>query len=72
MKNGYYSSPGDDQELFMNHDYDQIKTLRVLGRITDNNNSIYFNAKNNLFDPVPLKWTCKNEHHKSRLKTLKN
>ena len=26
MKNGYYSSPGDDQELFMNHDYDQIKT----------------------------------------------
>ena len=49
MKNGYYSSPGDDQELFMNHDYDQIKTLRVLGRITDNNNnnSIYFNAKNN-------------------------
>ena len=47
MKNGYYSSPGDDQELFTNHDYDQIKTLRVLGRITDNNNSILFNAKNN-------------------------
>ena len=31
--------------------------LRVLGRFTDNNNSIYFNAKNNYFDPVPLtKW----------------
>ena len=29
MKNGYYSSPGDDQELFMNHDYDQIKTLSL-------------------------------------------
>ena len=24
-----------------------IKILRVLGRITDNNNAIYFNAKNN-------------------------
>ena len=29
MKNGYYSSPGDDQELFMNHDYGRIKPFKV-------------------------------------------
>ena len=34
---------------------DPLEWLRVLGRITDNNNSIYFNAKNNQFDPVPLR-----------------